>query len=675
MSDGKKAQGRIFKAGDICKGGRYKIFDLLGAGGMGEVWTAFDERAADYDHQWVAVKVLQSKLGFDDESKRRLEREGSTLLNIQHPNLVRVLHVDIDEERNLFFYVMELLDGETLDAMIKRTRGLDLDEALRVCADVLDAVHLLHLLGIIHRDLKPENIFITKTGRVVVLDLGVAKFDPRRFPDRATQPTGPGVILGTCAYMSPEQCLADPLDARSDVYAVGLIAYASLFGAHAAKAGRTGEIPQDYKQWAGWHLHQRPRPLTDVLPWLDHEVWEVIAKALSKDPGDRHGSAAELSSVLHGVRVSQKAKGNARPPGERAAPGGSARPARPDPAAMLPLATTEESEVRSSPAAAALVPVVAASPRASQPAPRGPGATLRPSQPPRSAGRERGSEPPPRSLDAAARPSEPAPSAAPETPAPRTSAGTEIITLGPASPNPHTARGTEIIRVAPLSRAQAAAAEGGPKVTEAGTAAKQDAETPPSAKPTEAGKRRKVKQETGASQSTPVTHDVPVSQAKGEAASSATPVSGARSTIAGRRALAFAGGGVAVGLAIAGLVVGGAGLLRSDPTPAGAMPPAVMPPAVMPSGATTASSAQVTEEPPAGAPSMTATASAVPLPSPRPKVPARVPGGASSSSAAAVTSTSSPATAKPKRPRLPTNPGRPPAGAPGTLPKSDRIVD
>ena len=728
MSQGKRVEGRIFKPGDFCKGGRYKIFHLLGAGGMGEVWTAFDEQAADYDHQWVAVKVLQAKLGFDDESKLRLVREASTLLKLKHPNLVKVLHADVDEERHLFFYVMELLEGETIDAKIKRTGGLELDEALRIYADILDGVHVLHLLGIIHRDLKPENIFLTKDGRVVVLDLGVAKFDPQRFPDRA-QPTGPGVILGTCAYMSPEQCLGDPLDPRSDLYAVGLIAYAGLFGAHAAKAGHKGELPHDYKQWAGWHLHQAPRPLTEVLPWLDPEVWTVIAKALAKDPQDRYESAAELSAVLHALRASQKAKGNRRPPSSATRPSAAAKASRPDPTALLPLATTEESEVRSSPAAVAPVPVIAASLRSSQPAPRAEEAARRPSQPaprspqpPRSAAPEvtTDSAPGRRSEAAPERRSEPAPaiepppSAPPATPVPRTAGGTEIIAIGPVSASPRTARGTEIIRVQPPSRAQSTVAGSDGSSGTAGDPVTDDAAAEAVVGKTARGsvpassvanqRRKRGMHETGASQSTPVTHDVPLPEAKRSARFFRE-----NPPISRRLAFAFAGGGVAIGLGIAALLNTAAGSLRgssdapavastataavtaapvSDSPPqqeaptASSEPPATAEPitsaAPSAAGASSGSAAPGGSAAPTVSAVPTTSASAMPASPSRTKAPWKPQGASPNASSGAAPITAPPAPTTPPttdRKRLPTNPSKPYVPSSGSKPKSDRILD
>jgi len=539
----KETHGPIFKPGDFCKGGRYKIFDLLGAGGMCEVWRAFDEEAPSYEEQWVAVKVLRSKLGFDSDSKKRLEKEARTLLDIQHDNLVRVFHADVDDERNLFFYVMELLQGETLDAKIKRTGGLDLEEALRVVAEIADAAHLLHQLGIIHRDLKPENVYLTEDGRARVLDLGVAKFDPERFPDRATVPTGPNTILGTCPYMSPEQCFGSPLDARSDVYAIGLIAYACIAGFHAAQGSQGGWMPQDYKQWAGWHINNQPKPLPRVMTWLHEKVWKVISKALAKEPADRQRSAAELSAELRGLAAWLMAQDLLKAP---------AAPVRIRGAAALPLATTERDTT------------AASSPRASQPSPASPHSTGRGP----SSSAEESKAVAPRTLRPApaAAPSARAPASTQEVLSPRTAGGTEIILIGPASasatPVPRTARGTEIIREAPVSRAALSSARpllGEGPTPPASSTGKENESAPGALTVAERAQKPTPKNNPRASQSTPTAHSLPVARWRAPR----TPK---------RELAAMGGGGVMLGVCVAALVVVLGGLLRRSSAPSIAGP-------------------------------------------------------------------------------------------------------
>jgi eukaryotic-like serine/threonine-protein kinase len=444
----------VFVPGDVLKGGRYKIFDQLGAGGMGEVWRAFDAEARTYDEQWVAVKVCAAKLALDKDSKRRLEKEGRTLLEARHPNLVRVLHADIDDQRNAFFYVMEYLEGEPLTSLLEHRGPLDLEEALWILAEICDGAHGLHVLGIVHRDLKPDNIFIGKPspgdkaaaadpflatiGRVVILDLGVAKFDPRRFPDRATQPTGPNTVIGTLAWMSPEQILgSSQLDGRSDVYAIGLIAYRMLAGFHPAQQGPGGWMPSDLSQWGGWHVNSRPKPLPLVMPWMHLRVWKVIERALAKDPKERHGSAQALADELRGLRSWLGEHQLLRPP---------VSTPRPSPRQAIEEATTEQERL---PAEAPGAPPVTTR--------SGPGARragdVEPGSPPSGV---RGAEEPRGAESDKTAPASPAvgPSGVPSwlpLPSPRTAAGTEIL-HGPSpvsegAPPPRTASGTEIIRL------------------------------------------------------------------------------------------------------------------------------------------------------------------------------------------------------------------------------------
>ena len=294
-------QGFIFRDnGDWFGSERYAIVELLGKGGMCEVWLAYDRAAPDDDpRRFVAIKVLQSKLEIDDKSRRRLKAEALAFMAIpDDPNLPRVYAADIDPERNLFYYVMEYLRGETLEERVRARGPLPLTTAAHIVASVSEAVQVLHAMGILHRDLKPENIFLTDEGRVVLLDLGVAKFDEERFPARSTFRTDDASIAGTFAYMSPEQCLGEKLDVRSDVYALGLIAYGCLAGHHAAQEGPGGWIPNGYRAWSGWHLNNKPAPLTLTAPGLPARVWPVIAKALEKDRAQRWATAADLAVEL-----------------------------------------------------------------------------------------------------------------------------------------------------------------------------------------------------------------------------------------------------------------------------------------------------------------------------------------------------------------------------------------
>lgn len=302
-------RGFIFREdGDWFGSDRYIIVRLLGKGGMCEVWLAYDRCAeSDDPRRFVAIKVLQSKLEIDEKSRKRLKAEALAFMKIKDdPNLPRVYHADIDPERNLFYYVMEYLRGETLEERIRRDGPLSLTEAMRIVASVTEAVQVVHDMGIIHRDLKPENIFLTEDGRVVLLDLGVAKFDEERFPNRSTFRTDETSIAGTFAYMSPEQSLGEKLDIRSDIYALGIIAYCCISGRHPAQEAPGGWMPNGYRAWSGWHLNNHPKSLLLMVPGLPASVWTVISKAMEKDRDLRFSNAAELAIELRDIEATAR---------------------------------------------------------------------------------------------------------------------------------------------------------------------------------------------------------------------------------------------------------------------------------------------------------------------------------------------------------------------------------
>jgi serine/threonine protein kinase len=210
--------------------GPYEILSAIGAGGMGEVYRAADPRLG----REVAVKVVSGRLLDDSRALARLQSEARTVASLSHPNIV-ALH-DIGTEHDVTFIVMELLDGEPLDRYVGAA-PLPWMKTLEIAASVADALAAAHEKGVIHRDLKPPNIFVTRDGRVKVLDFGLAKQE-LVLPDTRTrttelQETEPGVVLGTVGYMSPEQVKGEPADARSDIFALGCVLYEMLSGRRA----------------------------------------------------------------------------------------------------------------------------------------------------------------------------------------------------------------------------------------------------------------------------------------------------------------------------------------------------------------------------------------------------------------------------------------------------------
>src|SRR5919201_1124191 len=224
--------------------GPYEILSAIGAGGMGQVYRAHDSRL-DRD---VAVKVLPDAFAGDPDRLARFEREAKTLASLNHPNIAAIY--GIEEQGGVRGLVMELVDGETLADRIARG-PIPLDEALPVAKQIAEALEAAHEHGIIHRDLKPANIKITPNGDVKVLDFGLAKLHDGNVSNVPNVPnvpnalsmsptitspalvSGVGVLLGTAAYMSPEQAKGKPADKRSDIWAFGCVVYEMLTGRRA----------------------------------------------------------------------------------------------------------------------------------------------------------------------------------------------------------------------------------------------------------------------------------------------------------------------------------------------------------------------------------------------------------------------------------------------------------
>ena len=215
--------------------GPYEVIESLGAGGMGEVYRGTDTRLG----REVAIKVLPAATAASPDALARFEREGRAIAALNHPNICTLFDVGTDEGRP--YLVMELLDGATLHQVLAAgplpIRAL-IDHAIALA----DALHAAHARGIIHRDLKPANVFLTEHGTVKILDFGLAKADSDRHDEARTIEaalTGPGTTLGTLSYMSPEQLRGDAVDARSDLFSLGLVLYEMATGRRAFD-GKTG---------------------------------------------------------------------------------------------------------------------------------------------------------------------------------------------------------------------------------------------------------------------------------------------------------------------------------------------------------------------------------------------------------------------------------------------------
>src|SRR5580765_1212767 len=273
--------------------GPYEILAPLGAGGMGEVYTARDTRL----DRTVAVKVLPPDVAADPERRARFEREARAVAALQHPNICTIHDVGVAAE-SVSFLVMELLQGETLQRRL--TRGpLGDDEFVEIATALTGALDAAHTSGIIHRDIKPANIFLSSHGPKI-LDFGLAKATvhqpvagasvlPTMLADGGL--TEHGHTVGTVAYMSPEQLRGEDVDVRTDLFSLGLVLYEMATG-HPAFSGATSAVI------SAAILYEQPRRPQQIRPALSARLEEIILKALEKDRHLRYQHASEIRADL-----------------------------------------------------------------------------------------------------------------------------------------------------------------------------------------------------------------------------------------------------------------------------------------------------------------------------------------------------------------------------------------
>jgi len=260
--------------------GKYKIHGEIGRGGMGVVYEAEDTTL----NRRVAIKVLPDAFTGDPERPARFEREAKVLASLNHPNIAAIHGLDKTDERR--FIVMEMVEGESLAKRLDRG-ALSLEVTIEVCRQIAEGLEGAHEKGIIHRDLKPANIKITPEGKAKILDFGLAKafrdepagVDPSQSPTITDQMTRPGVIMGTAAYMSPEQARGKPADKRADIWAFGCILYECLTGKRAFEGETVTEIVAAIlKGEPNWQA------LPAATPW---RIKELLRRCLQKDPRER----------------------------------------------------------------------------------------------------------------------------------------------------------------------------------------------------------------------------------------------------------------------------------------------------------------------------------------------------------------------------------------------------
>src|ERR1700678_3623551 len=270
----------------------YRIVEQLGAGGMGVVYKAQDSRL----DRAVALKFLPDKLAQEPQALERFRREARAASALNHPGICTIY--DIGQQDGRGFIVMEFIDGETLRHHIHR-QALPLEEILRLGMQIADALDAAHAEGIIHRDIKPANIFVTKRGQAKVLDFGLAKLLPKAVAaggpgadgDDTDSTSIVGIISGTPSYMSPEQIRGDTLDARTDIFSLGLVLYEMATGRQAFSGPTGGVIIEAV-------LTRAPAPARNINPNIPEKLEEIINKALHKDKAQRYQHAAEVRNDL-----------------------------------------------------------------------------------------------------------------------------------------------------------------------------------------------------------------------------------------------------------------------------------------------------------------------------------------------------------------------------------------
>ena len=276
--------------------GPYEVLELIGAGGMGEVYKARDARL----DRTVAIKVLPAEVSADPERRARFEREAKTIAALNHPNIVTIHSVE--ESGDVPFLTMELVEGSTLAALTPEG-GVPLDRLLKIGIAVADAISAAQQKGVTHRDLKPGNIMVTPTGQVKVLDFGLAKLREMEAGSVAQAATtlatggltGEGRILGTVAYMSPEQAQGKPVDTRSDIFSLGVILHQMATG----EQPFAGDTPVSIISSI---LKDTPISVTDLKPALPPDLARIVKHCLAKDPERRYQTAADLRNELEELK-------------------------------------------------------------------------------------------------------------------------------------------------------------------------------------------------------------------------------------------------------------------------------------------------------------------------------------------------------------------------------------
>jgi eukaryotic-like serine/threonine-protein kinase len=268
---------------DTIVDGRYRILKRLGSGGMADVYCARDEELG----RKVALKLLYRNLAEDTQFVERFRREASSAAGLQHPNIVGIF--DRGEWDGTYYIAMEYVEGRTLKDIIRERGPAPPDAAVDIVLQILRAAGFAHQRGVVHRDIKPHNVLIDDEGRVKVADFGIARAG-------ASDVTETGSIMGTAQYISPEQAQGRPVDARSDLYSIGVVLYELL----------TGRVPFDAESpvsIALMQVNEAPVPPMELNPSIPPALDAVVMRALEKDPARRFADADAFIAALEAARA------------------------------------------------------------------------------------------------------------------------------------------------------------------------------------------------------------------------------------------------------------------------------------------------------------------------------------------------------------------------------------
>jgi pimeloyl-ACP methyl ester carboxylesterase/tRNA A-37 threonylcarbamoyl transferase component Bud32 len=276
--------------------GHYRIVSQIGAGGMGQVYRARDEKL----EREVAIKVLPEEVSNDSTRVARFEREAKAIASLSHPNILAI-H-ELGHERGTVYAATELLEGVTLRERLE-DRPFTWQEAIDAAVQIVTGLAAAHEKGIVHRDLKPENLFLTNSGTVKILDFGLAKLTPRQesgtdftSSETKTKLTQPGMVMGTFAYMSPEQLRGADVDHRSDIFSFGTILYEMLSSQHPFLADAVADTISNIL---------RNDPPVVEKEGLPAAITELVNRCLAKSPEDRFEAANELAGKLRALRTEE----------------------------------------------------------------------------------------------------------------------------------------------------------------------------------------------------------------------------------------------------------------------------------------------------------------------------------------------------------------------------------